>query len=803
MDELIPNNLDHLLRPSMDRRRRLQTLTTTSSSRLLPNSSSLQSLLRFISVEKDPLLIRHALRLVSRFSSPALRSLLLRNRADENFSPRIEAEALAALVSVSSPFDDLDLLLSMVSSPVVAVRSLVLDHLSSTLDARRADLVVPLFLDCMADPYLSVRRAALDGLAALFAVGVDEARIEGFYDRAVELFRDRDEFVRSAAVGAVSQWAQMIEANKVEVDERLDLAFVQISSVARDTSVKVRLDAFSALGKLHLVSEVILLQSLSKKFLGVRNGKKAPGLGNGKESKFIVSSAAGIFIHGLEDEFYEVRRVACDSLGKHSIFSLQFADDALNLMMDMLNDDTMAVRLQTLESMFRMASCDRLNVQGKHMHMKRPRTTFSSNVLLAAISGTRCTWCLVAFAQFLTLRKCGGRSEGESSMVRRAGALSLKKGALVKILEIGVAIASGFLLIFDELQFLGVLADISTLIRHAARKVLRLMKLPEPDVFFRFSIESLVTNLETYPEDEEDIFCTLFYISKNHGNFAVKYTKEFTEELKYQLGEQFWDCLLSFTKAWEAWEVFYGGASMAKPSCEGELRLDRPRVAAILVLALASSLSSERIIRDVPSGMFYCAVPLLRRISGFLGNVNERDSLLAHLCHFSGLPYLAASSFNDDEISLHPVRNVKDHEKRYDQVDCSLRFMNNEASEIFNMKRVAVMSQISTPFEEQMLKGASGDEEATHAIKLVLKAVLQTWPFTQSRYMDEVLNTISACEEELEMIGFYMHGSAGTYEFASLYIQEASCYWSGGVRSYVGELGYQTQKHVVQLSGIE
>ncbi|KAK1320658.1 hypothetical protein QJS10_CPA03g01417 [Acorus calamus] len=488
MDKLIPNNLDHLLSPSMDRRRRLQTLTTASSSRLLPNSSSLQSLLRFISVEKDPLLIRRALRLVSRLSSPALRSLLLRNRAGENFSPRIEAEALAALFSVSSPFDDVDLLLSMVSSPVVAVRSLVLDHLSSTLDARRADLVVPLFLDCMADPYPSVRRAALDGLAALFAVGIDEARIEGFYDRAVELFRDRDEFVRSAAVGAVSQWAQMIEANEVEV-ERLDLAFVQpamnnvlafgylpiryaskptminqkeekISSVARDTSVKVRLDAFSALGKLHLVSEVILLQSLSKKFLGVRNGKKAPGLGNGKESKFIVSSAAGIFIHGLEDEFYEVRRVACDSLGKHSIFSLQFADDALNLMMDMLNDDTMAVRLQTLESMFRMASCDHLNVQGKHMHM-----------------------------------------------------------------------------------FLGVLADISTQIRHAARKVLRLMKLPEPDVFFRFSIESLVTNLETYPEDEEDIFCTLFYISKNHGNFAVKYTKEFTEEFHQGVGGVLWRCL--------------------------------------------------------------------------------------------------------------------------------------------------------------------------------------------------------------------------------------------------------------------
>lgn len=75
--------------------------------------------------------------------------------------------------------------------------------------------------------------------------------------------------------------------------------------MARDMSVKVRIEAFLALGKVQLVAENVLLQSLSKKVLGNRSGSKTITKCSVNESKFSLS-AAGAFMHGIEDEFYEV-----------------------------------------------------------------------------------------------------------------------------------------------------------------------------------------------------------------------------------------------------------------------------------------------------------------------------------------------------------------------------------------------------------------------------------------------------------------------------------------------------------------
>jgi len=55
-----------------------------------------------------------------------------------------------------------------------------------------------------------------------------------------------------------------------------------------------------------------------------------------------------------------------------SKLSIRFADDALNLLMETLNDDVAAVRLQTLQTLFEMASHDHLTFQEKHMQMVHP-----------------------------------------------------------------------------------------------------------------------------------------------------------------------------------------------------------------------------------------------------------------------------------------------------------------------------------------------------------------------------------------------------------------------------------------------
>ncbi|XP_062210807.1 protein SIEL-like isoform X2 [Phragmites australis] len=149
----------------------------------------------------------------------------------------------------------------------------------------------------------------------------------------------------------------------------MDLIFLQLSSMARDMCPKVRVEAFSALGKMHRVSEGVLLQSLSKKVIktdacsgSIVKGIKLP-------PKLKIPCAAGIFVHGIEDELYQVRAAACKSLGALAKFSTQYAQKSVDLLMDMMNDHTEAVRLETLQALLYMATYGYLSVQEQHMHM--------------------------------------------------------------------------------------------------------------------------------------------------------------------------------------------------------------------------------------------------------------------------------------------------------------------------------------------------------------------------------------------------------------------------------------------------
>lgn len=74
--------------------------------------------------------------------------------------------------------------------------------------------------------------------------------------------------------------------------------------MARDMCVEVRYEAFIALGRVRLVQENVLLQSLSKKILRAKSGSHVESSVNG--TKISLQSAAGIFVHGIEDEFYKV-----------------------------------------------------------------------------------------------------------------------------------------------------------------------------------------------------------------------------------------------------------------------------------------------------------------------------------------------------------------------------------------------------------------------------------------------------------------------------------------------------------------
>ena len=76
-------------------------------------------------------------------------------------------------------------------------------------------------------------------------------------------------------------------------------------------SMEVRVEAFDALGKINMVSEDILLQTLSKRVLGTTKEKRSLGQCPVEQFERLVSNVAGVLVHGLEDEFYEVTFVVC------------------------------------------------------------------------------------------------------------------------------------------------------------------------------------------------------------------------------------------------------------------------------------------------------------------------------------------------------------------------------------------------------------------------------------------------------------------------------------------------------------
>lgn len=81
---------------------------------------------------------------------------------------------------------------------------------------------------------------------------------------------------------------------------------IQLSSLARDMCTNVRIEAFNALGKMQRVSEGVLLQSLSKKVIKPNTGSGSIIKGEKVPPKLIYPCAAGIFVHGIEDEFHQV-----------------------------------------------------------------------------------------------------------------------------------------------------------------------------------------------------------------------------------------------------------------------------------------------------------------------------------------------------------------------------------------------------------------------------------------------------------------------------------------------------------------
>uniref|UniRef100_A0A4W4HIQ0 Integrator complex subunit 4 n=1 Tax=Electrophorus electricus TaxID=8005 RepID=A0A4W4HIQ0_ELEEL len=240
--------------------------------------------------------------------------------------------------------------------------------------------VPSLISDYFSDQDPRVRTAAIKAMLQLHERGMKLQQT--VYNQACKLLSDDYEQVRSAAVQMVWVLSQLYPESIVPIPSSneeirlVDDSFGKICHMVSDGSWVVRVQAAKLLGSMQQVSPHFLEQTLDKKLMsdlrrkrtaherakelytsgefssGRRWADDAP-----KEKvdtsgvNLIDSGACGAFVHGLEDEMYEVRIAAVEALCSLAQASPSFAEKCLDFLVDMFNDEIEEVRLQSIHAL--------------------------------------------------------------------------------------------------------------------------------------------------------------------------------------------------------------------------------------------------------------------------------------------------------------------------------------------------------------------------------------------------------------------------------------------------------------------
>ncbi|XP_042269048.1 integrator complex subunit 4 [Thunnus maccoyii] len=231
--------------------------------------------------------------------------------------------------------------------------------------------------DYFGDQDPRVRTAALKAMLQLHDRGMKIHQI--IYEQACRLLADDYEQVRSAAVQMVWVLSQSYPESIVPIPSSneeirlVDDAFGKISHMVSDGSWMVRVQAAKTLGSMLQVSPHFLEQTLDKKLMSDLRRKRTAHerakelFASGEFSSgrkwaddapkekldtntvnLIASGACGAFVHGLEDEMFEVRIAAVEALCQLARSSSTFAEKCLDFLVDMFNDEIEEVRLQSI-----------------------------------------------------------------------------------------------------------------------------------------------------------------------------------------------------------------------------------------------------------------------------------------------------------------------------------------------------------------------------------------------------------------------------------------------------------------------
>eukprot|EP00053_Salpingoeca_punica_P010852 m.97070 g.97070 ORF g.97070 m.97070 type:complete len:889 (-) comp15509_c0_seq2:164-2830(-) len=192
------------------------------------------------------------------------------------------------------------------------------------------------------------------------------------------MLQDDAEAVRTAALHVVWLLGRTYPNETVPAPDGsgpatlVDVAFVSLCNMLNDGEWRVRAEACQLLGSLQGVSLVYLMQTFDKKIISHLQRKqsaheqlrakhkraveiKPEGDEDVRDMTLASSGACGAFVHGLEDEFFEVRKAAIDSICELGMRSEEMASSAVDFLVDMFNDEIDLVRIDAVGSLRKLS----------------------------------------------------------------------------------------------------------------------------------------------------------------------------------------------------------------------------------------------------------------------------------------------------------------------------------------------------------------------------------------------------------------------------------------------------------------
>ncbi|KAG0090050.1 Integrator complex subunit 4 [Podila epicladia] len=236
------------------------------------------------------------------------------------------------------------------------------------------------------DPEPRVRKNALKALLDLHRQGFKLGLL--MYDVAILALDDDYQEVRLHGLELIfilsgiypNQTVQNPHGTALQALRLVDDAFVRICDAVNDSVMLVRAKACSYLGKFRSVGYSFLSQTFSKQIMArlkvdvaPKNLAAGPAQKLAQKAKLIAtpegdqdvtaqtvklldSGACGAFVHGLEDEFQEVRSAAITSICELCMHNPEFSLLAVDYLVDMFMDDIDHVRLNALTSLCKIGN---------------------------------------------------------------------------------------------------------------------------------------------------------------------------------------------------------------------------------------------------------------------------------------------------------------------------------------------------------------------------------------------------------------------------------------------------------------